>query len=187
MTTRFILSVAVGCLACSDAAHSPPRAQSGDAASPSPVSEALRRTREREGKNLVAAAEAMPAGKYGFKPTPAQMSFGDVIVHLSGGNDFLCSAVAGETAPKRAEIKVDAGKDKLVERLRESFQYCETALAKADDSKLTGMVPWFGGRQVTRAQAVLATAQDWADHYSQLAIYLRLNGLLPPTAKQKEE
>jgi hypothetical protein len=49
------------------------------------------------------------------------------------------------------------------------------------------MVPWFGGRQVTRAQAILATAQDWADHYSQLAIYLRLNGLLPPTAKQKEE
>jgi hypothetical protein len=74
----------------------------------------------------------------------------------------------------------------LVARLRETFQYCESALAKADDSNLTGMVPWFGDRQVTRAQAILATAQDWADHYSQLAIYLRLNGLLPPTAKQKE-
>ena len=185
MTTRFILTLALGCLACKNGAQSPPRAQEGNA--PSPVSEALRRIRDHDGKNLVAAAEEMPANKYGFKPTPAQMSFGDVIVHLSGGNDFLCSIVAGETAPKRAEIKVDAGKDKLVERLRESFQYCETALTKADDSKLTGMVPWFGGRQITRAQAVLATAQDWADHYSQLAIYLRLNGLLPPTAKQKEE
>ena len=187
MTTRFILALALGCFACKNSAQSATSAQAGNTASPSPVSEGLRRIRDRESKNLVAAAEEMPANKYGFKPTPAQMSFGDVIVHLSGGNEYLCSTVAGTTAPKRAEIKVDAGKDKLVERLKESFQYCETELAKADDSKLTGMVPWFGGRQITRAQAVLSTAEDWADHYSQLAIYLRLNGLLPPTAKQKEE
>jgi hypothetical protein len=182
-----IVLLAIASLACRAAPQTSAGAQGGNAASPSPVSEALRRIRDRESKNLVAAAEAMPEGKYGFKPTPAQMSFGDVIVHLSGGNEFLCSSVAGSTAPKRSEIKVDAGKDKLVERLRESFQYCETALAKADDSKLTAMVPWFGNRQVTRAEAVLALPQDWADHYSQLAIYLRLNGLLPPTAKQKEE
>ena len=185
MTKPSTLALALLCLGCTKAEQPPPRAQQEEAASP--VSEALRRTRERDGKNLVAAAAEMPGGKYAFKPTPAQMSFGDVIVHLSEGNDFLCSTVAGTPAPKRSEIKVEAGKEKLVERLRETFQYCDSALAKADDSKLTGMVPWFGDRQVTRAQAILATAQDWADHYSQLAIYLRLNGLLPPTAKQKEE
>jgi hypothetical protein len=188
MKTPFsIVSLALCCLACTGTAQAPAGAQRGDAASPSPVSEALRTTAKRAGSNLVAAAEEMPAGKYGFKPTPAQMSFGDVIVHLSGGNDYLCSNIAGTTAPKRPEIKVDAGKERLVERLRETFQFCESALAKTDDSKLTGMVPWFGGRQVTRAHAILATAEDWADHYSQLAIYLRLNGLLPPTAKRKQE
>jgi len=184
MRTRSIV-FALACLACKAAPQTPARAD--ETVAGSPVSEALRKTRDREGKNLVAAAEAMPEGKYGFKPTPAQMSFGDVLVHLSEGNDFLCSSVGGGTAPKRVEIKVQAGKDKLVERLRESFQYCDSALAKVDDAGLSRMVPWFGGHQVTRAQAVLATAQDWADHYSQLAIYLRLNGLLPPTAKQKEE
>jgi len=152
----------------------------------SPISEALRSTAERSGKNLVAAAEEMPPGKYGFKPTPAQMSFGDVLVHLSEGNDFLCSTVSGVTAPKRNEIKVDAGKEKLVARLKESFEFCRSSLAKMDDTRLTEQVPWFGDRKVSRAHAVLATAQDWADHYSQMAIYLRLNGLLPPTAKQKE-
>ena len=70
-----------------------------------PVSDALRSIAKRAGTNLVAAAEEMPAGKYGFKPTPAQMSFGDVIAHLSGGNDFLCSSIAGVAAPKRPEIK----------------------------------------------------------------------------------
>ena len=77
------------------------------------------------------------------------MSFGDVIVHLSEGNDYLCSTVAGTTAAKRSEVKVDAGKEKLVARLRETFQSCDSALAKLDDSGLSRMVPWFGGRQVT--------------------------------------
>jgi hypothetical protein len=185
MRTHLIPSLLLACLACKAPPQTPAKADQTVAGSP--VSEALRKIRDRQSKNLVAAAEAMPESKYGFKPTPAQLSFGDVIVHLSGANDFLCSSVAGGEAPKRADIKVTAGKDKLVERLRETFQYCETALAKTDDSKLTGMVPWFGGRQVTRAQAALAVPEDWGDHYSQLAIYLRLNGLLPPTAKQKEE
>ena len=151
------------------------------------TSEDLIKDWENSKKFTIEVAAKMPADKYGFKPTPAQMSFGDVIVHLSEGNDYLCSTVAGTTAAKRSEMKADVGKEKLVARLRETFQSCESTLAKLDDSGLSRMVPWFGNRQVTRAQAVLATAQDWADHYSQLAIYLRLNGLLPPTAKQKEE
>ena len=171
-----MVSLAICCLGCKAAAQGA-----------SPVADALRTTAKRAGTNLLAAADEMPAGKYGFKPTPAQMSFGDVLVHLSGGNDFLCSTIAGTTAPKRSDIKVEAGKEKLVSRLREAFQFCESALARLDDSKLTRKVPWFGDHQVTQAYAMLAAAEDWADHYSQLAIYLRLNGLLPPTAKQKEE
>jgi hypothetical protein len=161
----------------------PAAAQSGS----SPVADALRSLAQRNGQDLVAAAEEMPAGKYGYKPTPAQMSFGDVIAHLGGGNDYLCSTVSGVPAPKRAELKGDAGKTKLVPALKESFKFCESALAKVDDSKLGEQLPWFGGRKLSRAGVMLATAQDWADHYSQLANYLRLNGLLPPTAKRKEE
>ena len=140
----------------------------------------------RQEKNLVAAAEEMPAGKYGYKPTPAQMSFGDVIGHLAGGNDYFCANIGGVEAPKRPELAKDAGKDKLVARLKETFQFCATALAKLDDSKLDAKVPWFGQKEVSRATMILATAEDWGDHYSQLAIYLRLNGLLPPTAKKKQ-
>jgi hypothetical protein len=155
--------------------------------SSAPVSDALRSTSKRAGTNLVAAAEEMPAGKYGFKPTPAQMSFGDVIAHLSGGNDFLCSRIGGVTAPKQAKITGEAPKEKLVSRLRESFRFCESALAKVNDSKLDQKVPFFEGGEVSRAEAMFAAAEDWADHYSQLANYLRLNGLLPPTAKQQQK
>src|SRR5216110_2397445 len=58
-----------------------------------PVSNAFRSIAQRQTKNITDAAEAMPADKYGFKPTPAQMSFGDVVAHLiQEGNDELCSA-----------------------------------------------------------------------------------------------
>jgi hypothetical protein len=176
-TPLLLTALAVCCLATLGAAQDPA----------TPVSDALRSISERAGTHLVAAAEEMPAGKYGFKPTPAQMSFGDVIAHLSDGNDYLCSKIGGVEAPKRAELAKGAAKEKLVARLRETFQFCESTLAKTDDSKLGGKVPFFGEREVSRATAMFAAAEDWADHYSQLAIYLRLNGLLPPTAKGKQE
>jgi hypothetical protein len=157
------------------------------AAAQAPVSDALRSTAKRSGTNLVAAAEEMPAGKYGFKPTPAQMSFGDVIAHLSKGNYFLCSSVSGVAAPKRSEISGTTPKATLVSALKESFQFCESSLGPVDDSGLSQKVPFFGNREVSRAEMMFAAAEDWADHYSQLANYLRLNQLLPPTAKQKGE
>ena len=155
------------------------------AAAQAPVSDALRSTAKRSGTHLVAAAEEMPAGKYGYKPTPAQMSFGDVIAHLSKGNDFLCSSISGVAAPKRSEIKGTTPKATLVSALKESFQFCDTSLGQVDDSKLSDKVPFFGKREVSRAEMMFVAAEDWADHYSQLANYLRLNHLLPPTAKEK--
>jgi hypothetical protein len=157
------------------------------AAAQAPVSDALRSTAKRSGTNLVAAAEEMPAGKYGFKPTPAQMSFGDVIAHLSKGNYFLCSSVSGVAAPKRPEITGSTPKTTLVSALKESFQFCDSSLGQVDDSGLSQKVPFFGNREVSRAEMMFVAAEDWADHYSQLANYLRLNQLLPPTAKQKGE
>ncbi len=59
-------------------------------------------------------------------------------------------------------------------------------MAKVDDSALDAKLPFFGEREVSRAEMMFATAEDWADHYSQLAIYLRLNGHLPPTAKKPQ-
>ena len=156
------------------------------AQSASPLADAFREMTSRQNRNLVAAAEEMPPGKYGFKPTPAQMSFGDVIGHLAQGNDYFCSNIGGVEAPKRPELAKGAGKDKLVARLKETFQFCDTALAKLDDTKLDAKLPWFGSKEISRGGMILATAEDWGDHYSQLANYLRLNGLLPPTAKKKQ-
>jgi len=150
-----------------------------------PVADGFRSVEQRQAKNITDAAEAMPAEKYGFKPTPAQMSFGDVIAHLiADGNDYLCSAATGQKSPDRPKFTGADPKDKLVAGLKDSFQFCATALAGLQDAQLADSTPFFGGRKSTRGLAALITVADWADHYSQMAIYLRLNGLLPPTAKR---
>lgn len=152
--------------------------------SATPVSNAVRSAAERAATNFIAAAQAMPADKYGFKPTSAQMSFGDVIGHMSAGNDALCSSIGGVAAPKRSAVAAGAQKEKRVARLRETFQFCESALAKVNDTRLGEKVPYFGDQELSRAQVMVAAAEEWAGHYSQLAVYLRLNGLVPPTAKR---
>ncbi|OLB06264.1 MAG: hypothetical protein AUH06_07965 [Gemmatimonadetes bacterium 13_2_20CM_69_27] len=150
-----------------------------------PVSDAFRFVEQRQAKNITDAAELMPADKYGYKPTPAQMSFGDVVAHLiADGNDYLCSAASGQKSPDRPKFAGTDPKDKLVAGLKDSFQFCATALAAMQDAQLGDSIKFFGGRMSTRGLATLITVADWADHYSQMANYLRLNGLLPPTAKR---
>jgi hypothetical protein len=154
--------------------------------SSNPVSGALKSQLKTAERNLVAAAEAMPADKYGFKPTAAQMSFGQLVLHVAGSNVFMCSTIAGTKPPQLTKLDTTATKDVLLARIKESFAYCTTTLAAVDDSKLGDMVPFFGGRTISRAGAMMDLAGDWADHYGASAIYLRLNGVLPPTAKARE-
>ena len=149
-----------------------------------PVSDALGKQLTRQANNTIGAAEEMPADKYGYKPSEAQVPFGHWVSHATGANYLFCSKLTGATAPE-AGVKETDPKEKLVEALKKSFDYCSTQLPKLQDNTLGEEVELFGGRKMTKGAAVLALSADWADHYSQMASYLRLNGLLPPSAKKK--
>jgi hypothetical protein len=69
--------------------------------------------------------------------------------------------------------------------VKSSFDFCTTSLAKTDDSKLSDTIEAFGGKKEPRAWAFIAIASSLADHYGAAAMYLRLNGILPPTAQKK--
>jgi len=150
-----------------------------------PVIGVVREILPRQQKNLVAAAEEMPADKYAYKPTPAQMSFGMLVIHIAESNNFLCGKAADLPEPKTSDLKETDGKDKLVAALKASFEFCTSSLAKVEDAKLGDTVTLHGGREGPRAFALFALTNDWADHYSAAAMYLRLNGMLPPTAQKK--
>jgi hypothetical protein len=80
-----------------------------------------------------------------------------------------------------ARVAATAAKGAVVSHLKASFAFCSSALANLDDGQLAATVPFFGS-QITRAAAIIILSSDWSDHYAVTATYLRLNGLLPPTA-----
>jgi uncharacterized damage-inducible protein DinB len=149
-----------------------------------PVSSALREILPSRQKNIVAAIDAMPAEKFSYKPTADQITFGHLAAHIIESNYLFCSKVAALPEPKIEEAKESDAKDKLLASVKSSFDFCTDALAKMDDSKLGEMTDAMGGQQVSRARLALAMAGSWADHYGMAAMYLRLNGITPPSAKK---
>jgi len=169
------------------AAQQPPAALPAN-----PVTAAFRTRISALHRNIAQAFDSIPASKFSYKPTPAQLSIGYIAQHIASDDYFFCNnfgAMKG-TRPARDTATADSvkatwPKDTLVTRLKESFAFCDQAIAQLDDAKLGEPVTvTFGGnsRTVARAGMVLIHALDLADHYSQLAIYMRLNNMLPPTA-----
>jgi len=144
---------------------------------------------------LAQALDSIPESKYGYKPTPAQLTIGYIAQHLASDNYFFCNnfgAMKGTVPEKDTatpdSVKATWPKDTLVAKLKASFTFCENALAQVDDAKLGEEITMtFGGnsRKTPRVSMVLGHVVDMADHYSQLANYMRLNGMLPPTAQQR--
>jgi hypothetical protein len=92
-------------------------AQESPAPVANPVSTTVKNQLTRFSKNMVAAAESMPADKYGFKPTPEMNSFGHLMIHIVESNNLLCSKISGVAAPDSKLADTD-GKDKLVGQRR---------------------------------------------------------------------
>jgi DinB superfamily len=149
-----------------------------------PVTDVVRAMLSGRQKNTVAAVEEMPANKFSYKPTPEQMTFAHLVLHMTAANNSLCAAAAGVAPPPAKPLAETAPKERLVDALKTSFEFCSAALARADDAKLGEMADIFGESR-PRAFALIVLANGWADHYATAAMYLRLNGLLPPTAQKK--
>ena len=159
---------------------------------PNPITAAFR-TRTMGLQRLVAQAfDSIPESKFSYKPTPAQLTIGYVAQHLVSDNNFFCNhfgamkaTVAAEDTTTADSIKAQWPKATLVAKLKGSLTFCENAFAQLDDAKLAeSIVMTFNGntRNSTRANMVLGHALDLADHYSQIANYMRLNNMLPPSA-----
>jgi uncharacterized damage-inducible protein DinB len=151
--------------------------------SSNPVTNAVEMIMQRQAKNLPAAVDEMPADKFSFKPTPQQEPFAHIAVHVTETNNTLCSRLGTVPAPAKQDLSETMPKETLVAAMNTSFDYCGKALAGFSDAKLGEEAELFGGRKGTKAAALFFLVGGWSDHYGQAAMYLRLNGLLPPTAK----
>jgi hypothetical protein len=129
------------------------------------------------GSRLVAALELIPADRYGFRPTPLQQTVGYIAQHVEAANYGLCERIGDQRHASVAKdsladtVKARWPKDTLVARLRASIRFCDDAM--------NHMPALTSGSQ---ARTLLAFETDLAEHYSQVAGYMRQLGMLPPTA-----
>jgi hypothetical protein len=157
-----------------------------------PITSAFRGRTMALHRNLAQAFDSIPADKFSYKPTPAQQTIGFIAQHLVNDNYFFCNNFGAMKGTRAAmdtttadSVKATWPKDTLVTQLKASFKFCQDAFAQLDDAKLAEQITMtFGGqtRNAARASMVLGHALDLADHYSQIANYMRLNNMLPPTA-----
>lgn len=165
------------------------------AAAANPVTTAFRGRTMALQRTLAEAFDSIPESKFSYKPTPAQLSIGYIAQHLSTDNYLFCNTFGDMKANRSARdtetpdsVKATWPKDTLVAMVKASFKFCEDAFGQLADSTLAAPVELsFEGRtfKSTRVSMMLGHALDLADHYSQLANYMRLNGILPPTALRR--
>jgi uncharacterized damage-inducible protein DinB len=157
-----------------------------------PITAAFRARILASHRNIAQAFDSIPASKFDYKPTSAQLTIGYIAQHIASDSYLFCNTFGTAKATLPAEdtatpdsVKAKWPKDELVSKLRASFAFCAQALDQLSDATLPDAVTLtFGGttRNSTRIAMVLGHALDLADHYSQLANYMRLNNILPPTA-----
>ncbi len=93
-----------------------------------PVSSVVKEILPHQEKNLIAAVEEMPADKFGYRPTPQQMSFACLVLHITEANNYFCAKVGDVPEPKAQELKETDGKANSPRRssLHSTLQCCNT-------------------------------------------------------------
>lgn len=149
------------------------------------------KTLERE---FVPAAEAMPADKFNFAPSPSlgefkeSRTFSQQVSHVATVNYIVGAAILGEKPPIDTEGPHENGpaslktKDDIIKYLKDSFTYVHKAISTVTPQNAVDPVtlPWGKG---TRLGLASMTAWHGFDHYGQMVIYLRLNGIIPPASR----
>jgi uncharacterized damage-inducible protein DinB len=140
-------------------------------------------------RTLVEAIVAqVPEDKYDFRPTPEVRSFREQFTHLIDENFRFMAQAAGETPPmEKSAIEKLKGRDEIVQALKESYDYGAKVWTSMTDQKAMEMIPGRGGQQQMRWAPILTNIVDNMNHYGNLVVYVRLNGMVPPrTAGQQQ-
>jgi uncharacterized damage-inducible protein DinB len=149
-------------------------------------------------KELIDAAEAMPADKFDFSPEKLNLpgseykgvrTFGEQLKHVAASNYLIWSPITGEKPPDN--VNDGKGPDNMkskadiIKYLKESFAFGHKAVATLNSSNLVQPITSSSGRPTTRLFLATFAPAHCFDHYGQLVEYLRMNGIVPPASRGK--
>ncbi|MBK5293665.1 MAG: DinB family protein [Acidobacteriia bacterium] len=145
-----------------------------------PMSMEAKQSWDRTKNNVIAAAAKMPEEHYNFKPSPESQSFKDLVAHTADSTMGTCSSYNGER--KQAGAAAKTTKAELTAVLAEGMAECDKMYASMTDAVATEMIPGRGG-QNTRLAALYRNIIHIEHEYAQMAVHLRLKGLVPPSSE----
>jgi uncharacterized damage-inducible protein DinB len=140
------------------------------------------------GRKLTAMAEDFPEDKYDFKPTPAQRTFAEQLLHAAGANYFFTNPVMGKEPqaaedPKREQYKSKAD---IVAFVKKSFADGAAAIQSKSEKGMTTEVVYFPQQKARVLDIAYGLIEHSGEHYGQLVVYYRLAGLVPPESRPKK-
>ncbi len=144
-------------------------------------------------KEFVPAVEAMPADKMDFAPTTGEFkgvrTFGQQAKHVAAVNYLVAASLLGEKPP--VDTNGEKGPDSLKSRdeiakfVKDSFAYAHKAINTLNDKNLVEMIDGPFGNKTSRLSAANLLTWHTMDHYGQMVVYLRMNGVIPPASRQQ--
>ena len=141
------------------------------------------------GRKLIAMAEDFPEDKYDFKPTPAQRTFAEQLLHAAGANYFFTNLTLGQKLPAAEDPKRDQFKTKadVVAFVKKSFADGAAAIKTKGDKGMSDLVVDPDSHQQVRiSDMAYAFIEHSGEHYGQLVVYYRVAGLVPPESRPKK-
>jgi len=140
-------------------------------------------------KKLIAMAEDFPEDKYDFKPTAAERTFAEALLHAAGTTYYFTNLANGQKPPAEEDPKRENFKSKaeIVAFVKKCFEDGAAAIKTRGD---TGMNDWVtdpgSKHEMQLANLAYGFIEHLGEHYGQLVVYYRLNGLVPPESRPKK-
>jgi hypothetical protein len=141
-------------------------------------------------RSFINLADAMPAEKYGFKPADGEFrnvrTFAEQVKHVACSNFGFFSQIEKKEPPARCDAggpSPAATKAELMTYLRESFDYAQRVLRTMTSAN--ALEPENGPYGGPSTRLGITTLAVWhaSDHYGQLVVFLRMNGIVPPASR----
>ena len=141
------------------------------------------------GRKLITMAEDFPEDKYDFKPTPAQRSFAEQLLHAANSNYFFVNPARGEKPPAAEDPKREQFKSKadIVAFVKKAYAEGAAVIKEKGDKGMNDLVvDPFENQQTRVIDMAYGLIEHSGEHYGQLAVYYRVAGLVPPESRPKK-
>jgi len=162
-------------------------AQTGTGKTPETLAQAALASWNEIGRKIITMAEDFPEDKYDFKPTPAQRSFAEQLLHVAGSNEYFTEVAAGKKPTDDESRDHYKTKAAVVAYLKKSFAAGAEMIQSKGDTGLSKPVETAESHDVVPlADLAYGLIEHSGEHYGQLVVYYRVAGMVPPESRAKK-